>query len=313
MAEVWVAAAGLAVSAAGTAYGVYSQSKASKAAEGGGMPGGGVFASAFGEVPEAAEYRPVNFKQTQLDTITDNRLALPDIGRLVSGANNIITRDALTRADKLIPSYRASMDAYGRAGNELLNGRLPFEDVLGIVSDRNELANALGTPGAAGNATLKDLGISRLGAIQSGGGILKDMVGIAETISPINRYMKPQDMMLDPATRIGMEMQQNQLIQQSDQNRNNLEAAGDPAAYAQLQLALAQAGRGSTAGAGSDPIGGYIGAAGQLLSGFQSLRSQPNYSPTSTGWSGYLGQNAGLANRYPAYYNGVVIPRASAV
>jgi hypothetical protein len=83
--------------------------------------------------------------------------------------------------------------------------------VLGIVSDQNELSNSLGIPGTSGAATLKELGISRPGAIQSGGGILKDMVNIAETISPISRCMTPQSMFLNPSELIAPSLEPAQL------------------------------------------------------------------------------------------------------
>lgn len=234
--------------------------------------------AAFGSVPKAAEYQPVNFDQVPMDSIISNARNRQPLYSLVSANNDEVSRQAMNRAKRLIPNYRQLMQTYSSAGGDLLHGQLPYDDVLGIVSNRNELANQLGTPGTGGPATLKDLGMSRLDAIQKGGGILKDMVGMAETISPISRYDTPASWMIKPIDRVQLEMQQRQLVQQSDQNKNNLEAAGDPAAYAQLQLALAQAG----AGGGGAGVGSAIGGLGQLI---PSLFKSGSFGGSSTSGS----------------------------
>jgi hypothetical protein len=177
---------------------------------------------------------------------------------------------------------------------------------MGIVSNRNEMTNALGIPGTGTNATLKDLGLSQLDAVKAGGGILKDMVGIAETINPVGRRMSPQSMMISPQDRIRMTMEQNQLIQQSDQNKYNLGASGDPTAYAQLQLQLAQAGNDAAA------IKGYANAANQAIGGVGGAFGGMG---GSGGWAGNTSVMPGAAPSYynsrPAYYNGSVVPRAT--
>lgn len=252
----WVAVVGGAVSIGGSLLSASMQSDSAGAASSA-ISG----SNAFGSVPKAAEYKPVNFDHVPLDSIIANARNRQPLYSLVGANNDEVSRQAMARAKRFIPNYKSLMQTYSSAGGDLLHGQLPYDDVLGIVSNRNELANQLGTPGTSGAATLKDLGMSRLGAIQQGGGILKDMVGMAETISPISRYDSPASWMIKPLDRVQLEMQQRQLVQQSDQNRNNLEAAGDPAAYAQLQLALAQAG----AGGGGAGAASAIGGLGQLL------------------------------------------------
>lgn len=250
-------------------------------------------AGAFGRVPEAAEYQPVNFDQVQLDAILGNTRNRQPINNLVQVDNDKITQEALRRARRLVPGYDSMMRTYGAAGSDLLNMKVPFDDVLGIISERNELANTIGVPGAGTiNATLKDLGMSRMGALQAGGGILKDMVGMAESISPVSRYETPTRWMVNPTDRINMELNQNQLIQQSEQNANNLEATGDPAAYAQFQLQLAQAGGGSAAGNAMQTGGGMLsmlGSSGALTGGGSSM-----YPKNTASGARYTGQYNGL-------------------
>ena len=193
----------------------------------------------MGTKPIAAEYKPIDFTQEQLASILGNSSNFDEIRALVSKTNRATTRDDRLRAERLIPGFTNILKSEADAAGSLLNGQLPFDDVLGIVSDRSSLAGSLGTPGASGTATLKDLGLSRLDAIKTGGGIFKDMVGIAQSVSPVERYARPMDFFTSPERRIENSMQQNQLIQQSDQSRNNLAAAPDPTKVARQQLELA--------------------------------------------------------------------------
>lgn len=303
-----MAVIGVGVLAAGATAGAtyYSNKKQKDATKAASAQAG----QAYGRIPDAAKYKPVNINFEQLEAIFRNQDALPAITGLLKNSNKFITDDALRRASKLIPGYRDAMATYGRAGNDLLNGRLPYEDVLGIVSDRNELTNSLGIPGSGINGTLKDLGLSRLDGIKAGGGILKDMVGIAETISPIGRNTTPQSFMLSPQERINYGMQQNQLIQQSQQSANNLAASGDPAAYAQMQLQLAQGGQDAAAiRSYGSAINSGIGASGtafaqpnQQQAGSISSTSG-NFYPANSWQSSYLSANR---TGRPVYYNGYV-------
>lgn len=306
----YAAIAGVVVSAATTAYGAYSKGQAEKKASGAISPKGA------GTVPKAAEYEEVHVGKEQLRTIQDNYKALDNIIPLDRRTNAYIDSDAMARATKFIPGYKSAMDTYGRAGNDLLNARLPFSDVMDVVSNRTDLTNTVGIPGQGGtNATLKDLGLSQLDAVKAGGGILKDMVGIAETVNPVGRRASPQQMFLSPADRVNWQLQQNQLIQQSEQNKNNLAAAADPAAAAQMQLQLGQAGV-QAGGGGSNA--GYANAAGQLVSGIAGAYANkgggggtPNYGNASGAVPNYSGWAKGPQDGtyyvpQAKYYNGVV-------
>lgn len=309
----YVAIAGVVVSAGTAAYGAYSKSKAEKSAA------GAITSKGAGTVPKAAEYAEVHVGDEQRRTLWDNYKALDNIIPLDQRTNAFIDADAMNRATKFIPGYKSAMDTYGRAGNDLLNARLPFSDVLDIVSNRTDLTNSVGIPGQGGtNATLKDLGLSQLDAVKAGGGILKDMVGIAETVNPVGRRARPQDMFLDPTERVNWQLQQNQLIQQSEQNKNNLAAAADPAAAAQMQLQLGQAGVQAGGGSGA----GYANAAGQLVSGIAGAyanRSGGGGTYTGAGYVGGglgsdtiagAGPQPGTYYTKPAYYNGIYTPKS---
>lgn len=256
-------------SAAATGYGAYSTSQAQKKAAAGAnasikIPGADKFQGAYGDVPRAAMFDSVDIDAETIKGLLANRENLPLIKQLLQQSNNVVTKDALARATKLIPGYRDSMNAYGTSTNSLLKGQLPFDDVLDIVSNRSGLNASLGTPGTGGNATLRDLGIGRLDAIKTGGGMLADMVSIAEKVSPRASYSVPRDFLISPMDRVQYQLVQNQLIQNSEQNRLNAEAAGDPSERARLEAQLGILGQ-THAGAAIDPLGAALASAGPQL------------------------------------------------
>lgn len=311
----YVAIAGTVISVGVGAYQANQQQKQAKKAQEGAS---GQMRQAYGSVPQAAEYQRVDYGDVLRDTLVDNSRAIPNLRNLVLENNNIIDQDAMTRATRFIPGYKQAMKTYAAAGQDLLNGRLPYEDVLGIISDGNEARNVTGIPGSNTAATLKDLGLSRLDAIKTGGGILQQQASIAEQVNPVSRRLAPQSMLLNPSQAVGWEMEQNQLEQQSLQNKYNLAATGDPAAAAQLQLQLAQQGRSGGGGTdysqiiGSALQGGlqaYAGSAGGGASygAGRSLATAQAAAPANAGFSMYNGNYIPRASSArPAYYNGTV-------
>lgn len=220
----------------GAAYGAYStydnsqkQKKAAATATQGLNLGG---------KPDAAKYEPVDFSNEQIAAIMGNLGSLDAGSDLMGRTNQLIDQDAMHRAKRFIPQYKDSMRIEGAAANSLLKGQLPYDDVLDIVADRGESTNALGVPGTASSATLRDLGLSRLDAIKSGSGLLNNMVQIAESVNPVSRRSRPQDNFVNPSDRIRFSMEQNQLLQQTEQSANNLAAGISPtqSAAAQVQL-----------------------------------------------------------------------------
>lgn len=256
-----IGVAGTVIGAGATAYSTYASQSAAKKAGSATTKG-----LNFGQKPKAAEYRPVDFTKEQWQAIDQNYGTLAHNNDLMTWENSLIDQDALKRAGKLIPGYKSSMALEGNAANSLLNGQLPYDDALGVVAKRGELGNAMGTPGAAAPTTLRDLGLSRLDAIKSGAGLLQGMVGIAESIDPVSRRGRPQDMFVSPIDRIKLTMEQNQLIQQSDQNKYNLEAGASPNDQAAAQLGLAQR-LGAIGGTGDGGASGYASALSGLITG----------------------------------------------
>ena len=220
---------GVGTAAIGAGVSMHNANKQAKATEEAAQSG------ALGGRPNIPDFEPIDMDEEQRKAIMGNLEALPDIQSLVNGTNKMVTQDAMRRAKKLIPGYRQSMKAYGTATGNLLNGRLPYDDVMGIVSNRAELAGSVGVPGLAGNATLKDLGISRLDALKTGGGMMQDMVRIAETVSPRSTYLNPATQFVSPMERIRLAQQNQENMYAVSQNQAITAASPDPAQLAMMQ------------------------------------------------------------------------------
>jgi len=218
----------------------------------------------LGEKPKAAEYVPVHFGQEQLKTIQQNIRNLTAANNLSDWTNQYITQNDLNRARKTIPGYGAMMQQLGADAAPLLRGELPYDDVLGIVGNRTGQVGGINIPGTAGPATARDLGLSRLDAINTGSGLLQSMVRNAQNISPVERQQTPNQSFISPIDRIRLAMSQNETIQQSDQNRNNIEASVSPTDYAKSILSLGL-GAGGLGGGGGGNIGGSVAGAGSAL------------------------------------------------
>lgn len=244
-------------------------------------------ASQVGQKPKAALYEPVDYGKMQLNTVRDDYNNLDWIRGLNDKVNNVVSTQDMKRIMKFVPNFKSIMQTEANNANDLTRGQLPYDDVLDIASNRSGLANALGTPGAAGPATLKDLGVSRLSAMDSGANLLRNMVGIAEQVSPIARYSRPQDYLLTPSQTIPWEIEQRQLEQQSQQSANNIAAGASPAA---LAGAAAQASGATNPYSSIGPALGSIGGALRSNSSSSSsggLMDSGFYSSPGAAYSGY--------------------------
>lgn len=231
--------------------------------------------------PEAFLYEPVDITQSQLDTISGNIQAFPGALQLTQMVNPSIWQNDLARIRKLMPTYDDSRDLYLGTTKSLLAGQLPFQDVEDIVSNRSGISGMLGTPGGGRNATLRDLGMSRLTAQQQGASMFQQFIQMAEAISPVSAQLRPQQMMFSPQERLQSDILQRSLEQQGRASAAMAEAMPDPAAagMANAQIGLSFAGLGSsyqpTAGMGMQALGQGISAFGGALGMMGGRQQQP--------------------------------------
>lgn len=230
----------------------------------------------FGSRPEAALYEPVNLDSSLISSIMGNAAAGGDISKLVSGTNAINRAEDIGRISAFLPEFTNTLGSYEGATQALINGQLPFEDVLGITSNQAELGASLGTPGTRTNATLKDLGISRLQATQQGGQMWQSLLGsLATSVNPIGNQFLGQSNYLTPQNRLSADLSQAGLDQASRQSAAFLAASPNPGAQnlwlSELQQQQAIAGvQGTAAAMPSASSAGWSGAGMGAINGLLS-------------------------------------------
>jgi hypothetical protein len=304
----WVAVGATVVSTGVSMYGANKSSKASAKYRDKQMKdayarlqalSAGAGSEVFGEVPEHAPYEPIDLTQSQIDTIRGNLSSLALAGDLSDKTNDIILAQDLKRIRALVPEYDTNINRMGDVTRDLLLGRLPYGDILDITANRSELSANMGIPGGGANATLRDLGLSQMGAIQQGGSMFQQMLQAAQAVNPHERRMTPQQMFFTPQQRAELDITQAQLKQQSEQSRFNLEAMPDPTAAGRFQLELAALG---LQGGGTDPGPGMSAMYGSIAQGIGAVGGI--YSSQASRGTGTTPQGYGY-NQYtnPAYYN----------
>lgn len=198
----------------------------------------GTFSDAFGSVPAAALYEPVVPLETQYSTINDNLQNVPAADRLMAAINRLNENNDIARAVLFDPSFIHNMHRGSIQVKDLMEGKLPIDTVNDILTDTAEQAALNGRIGNVGRMTFRDLGISRLSAQAAGRRERLLQIQLAEGVSPLARQFSIQQMMNTVENRIALALSTTQLIQNSLQNANNLAAAGDPKALAEIQTKL---------------------------------------------------------------------------
>lgn len=208
-----------------------------------------------GSKPEIIPYKPIELSAEAAKAIEGNTANLGSAAKLAAQTNQANTLLDAIRIESLAPGTLEGLANMGQAGKRLSAGELPFSDVLGIARNRAGLASALGLGGTQYRAALpRDLGLSRLQAIQAGGNVLSQTAATAGQINPISAQARLQQYQFSPQDQAELSFKQAVLAQQSAQQQALVDAAPDPLAalllgeeknrlslYASGQLAAANA------------------------------------------------------------------------
>lgn len=190
-----------------------------------------------GRRPDFAEFRRIDPGEELSRAAQANRGALDDVANLTFEANALNQFADSVRFDRLFPGGLEALRNQGAAAASLSAGELPFSDVLGVARDRAGLAQSLGLAGTQLSGALpRDLGLSRLQAIQAGAALNSQGAATLNAISPINNQLRIQDNLLTGQQQADLALRQNILEQRSDQAKFNLEASPDPFAQGLLGL-----------------------------------------------------------------------------
>ncbi len=196
------------------------------------------FADAYPDVPQAAEYVPVDPCAEQGALIECNIGHIKRSADWADCINRYHEQSDITRAVVLDPRWLASADLYSVSMLDLLRGKLPVGDVVDVLTDSAEAACLTGRVGGCRSLVARDLGLSRLRAQAAGREELRRQAAWMESISPVRRHADIRELMQTPEQRIGLALTQAQLIQNSLQNLYNRNAQKPPHRMAELQMRL---------------------------------------------------------------------------
>ena len=247
-------------------------------------------AAAFGDSlnPDAFLYDPVNLTQSQLEGVRGNMRAEDGASALSERVNSSIWENDLNRIRTLMPGYDSYTSSYLGTTAALQAGELPYSDVMDILGENSSLSGALATPGGNRATTLKDLGISRLDAMNQGNSMYTDFVNLMQTVSPQEQQMTPQDSFLTPSERLNADIEQAALTQQGNASAEIARASPDPAENALINAAMGV--EFASLGASYTPTTDYSGmiaaqgisAAGDIISKYAASANKSSGTSTTT-------------------------------
>lgn len=259
--------------------------------------------AAFGDSlnPEAFLYEKVDLTQSQLDTISGNLKAFPSADKLVDRVNPEIWKNDQARIRNLMPGYDAAKDSYLGTMRNLQEGELPFSDVADIVAGRAGASGVLNTPGGARNATLRDLGLSRMDAMREGNSMFGQFVNISQQISPVEHQMRPQQMFFTPQERAQMDIQQAELDMMGRSQAELARAMPDPAQNALInaEMGIQMASLGNNSPSPWGPAMQALGSGITTLGGYYAGRQQGG--ATQSGWGAGGRPTGSWAQAAPTY------------
>jgi hypothetical protein len=200
----------------------------------------GLVGDAFGSVPDAAEYVPIDSREAIYAAINENLQNVPAAERHIAAVNRMNENNDIVRITAFAPEFLHLAHKNSSTLRDLMNGKLPIDEVINVLTDDAEQAALNGRIGNTARQNHRSLGITRLRMQALARRELEQHVNIAQRVSPVQRQQSIQDMLGNPANRVALALTQAQLIQQSLQNANNADAAGDPTSLGQLQIQVQQ-------------------------------------------------------------------------
>jgi len=195
----------------------------------------GLMGLAMGSVPNAALYQAVDSRATIYAAINENLQNIPAAERHIAAVNRMNENNDIVRMTAFSPEFLHILHTNSSSIRDLINGKLPIDALIDVTTDVAENAQLFGRIGNSSRTTHRSLGLSRLQMMDKGRRAMAHHIDMAQKVSPVQKQQSIQDMLGTPQGRVGLALTQAQLIQNSLQNANNLQAAGDPAKMGQLQ------------------------------------------------------------------------------
>ena len=267
------------------------------------------FDDAYPDVPQAAEYVPVDPCMEAADTIACNISQTAASFSWASALSRLHYQNDLTRSVVFDPRWMMHLERYSMSIRDLVRGRYQFPDlVTDITTNSSEEACLSARIKGCRALRPRNLGISKERMQAAGRDEMRQQAGLFDKISPVGRQADIREMMQTPEQRIALALTQAQLMQNSLQNYFNSQAAKPPANLARINLRLEKAVNrltleASKASMTNTFVPNYAAILqpqiNQLLSGFANSYNsetppsipQSSYSSPSVGgnYQGYMG------------------------
>lgn len=253
---------------------------------------------AFPEVPQAAEYVPVNVDDITFQTFTADLNATRQGALMIDALNTTVRNNYRARLFLLSPTILGALAREADQINSLLDGCADNSDIMEIFTDVNDNALATGRIGNMAGMTAAALGATRM-RLQAAGreALHRHLQGLNVNVSPISAEARLSEYFSKPENKVGFAIQQGQLIQNSMQNLFNTMAQKPPARKAvitaKMQAAMAklqlEANRGNLV---NHYVPNYAGIFGPAMQSFMSNFQQHTQVDRAAEWAHPAGPDA---------------------
>lgn len=203
---------------------------------------------AYPDVPQAAEYTPVDPELLAYNTFVSNLKNQEKGYEMIAAMNNTARLNYRARLYLLSPLAVECVNLEGVQIKAMMQGKASNDDIMEIFESVDDNALATGRIGNMGRQTAAALGVTRM-RLQAAGreALHAHLAGLNANVAPIAAEARLEDYFLKPQNVLGFAIQQMELIQQSTQNLYNTKAQKPPyrmgiikakmnAMMAQLQL-----------------------------------------------------------------------------
>ena len=180
------------------------------------------------KTPEAAEYVPVDCCDEYLETVCCNLKNMGKSQEYIDAINRFHNQQAITRQVLIDGKYEEKALLMSCQIADLAAGKVGIDTTFESLDDSVEVANATGSLGGACRSRRQDLGVTKLRLQREAFDRELQFRQSQQQIFPTGSLADIRDMMKRPEQAMQWALLQAQLIQNSLQNKFNLDAVGDP-------------------------------------------------------------------------------------
>ena len=189
-----------------------------------------------GQIPEIADFEKVSPEDAMQAAIDAALNTIDSATEASSRVDTAVTQQALDRLEQIAPGSSSIFGDLARQAASMSRGEIPQDVADQVMGRRAERSSMLGLQGGDSQITARDLGLTSLDLINQGQSTFERIISAAQGIDPVERQTTVKGFQLDPTTILASEVQQAQILQDTEQARLNAAAAPDPVTRALFQL-----------------------------------------------------------------------------